>query len=69
MQLADYLKSNGIKRNVFAASIGVSPQTVTGWCDGSFWISKDKAKRVLEATAGAVTPNDFLLVEPNEAAE
>jgi 3,4-dihydroxy 2-butanone 4-phosphate synthase/GTP cyclohydrolase II len=60
MQLADYLNQHGIKRTEFAREIGVSPQTITGWCDGTFWPGKENAKRVVEATAGAVTPNDFM---------
>lgn len=60
MQLSEYLKLRNIKRIEFAAKIGVSPQTITGWCDGTFWPSKENAKRVLDETAGAVTPNDFM---------
>jgi DNA-binding transcriptional regulator YdaS (Cro superfamily) len=59
MKLADYLKNNDIKPSAFAARIGVSPQTITGWCDGTFWISKDRAKLVFDETGGEVTPNDF----------
>jgi 3,4-dihydroxy 2-butanone 4-phosphate synthase/GTP cyclohydrolase II len=60
MQLSDWLTQNNIKRSAFAERIGVSPQTITGWCDGSFWISATKAQLILDETAGAVTPNDFL---------
>jgi 3,4-dihydroxy 2-butanone 4-phosphate synthase/GTP cyclohydrolase II len=60
MQLSDWLLANKIKRKDFAAQIGVSPQTITGWCKGTFWIKHDQAKAVLKATEGAVTPTDFL---------
>lgn len=60
MQLSDWLVTHKIKRKDFAAQIGVSPQTITGWCKGTFWIKHDQAKAVLKATAGAVTPTDFL---------
>ena len=60
MQLAKWLKRNNVKRVDFAKRIDVTPQTITGWCDGSFWISREKAKRVVEETKGQVTPNDFL---------
>ena len=63
MQLADYLKTNGIKRIEFAARIGVSPQTITGWCDGTLWIGRENARRVMEETGGTVTPTDFLLAD------
>ncbi len=68
MQLADWLKENKIKRIDFAAQIGVSPQTITGWCDGAFWITKEKARKVFNATEGAVTPTDFMKIEPENAA-
>lgn len=60
MQLSDWLDQNGIKRSDFAARIGVSPQTITGWCEGSFWISKTKAQKIFDETAGAVTPTDLM---------
>jgi len=60
MQLSHWLETNKIKRKDFAESIGVSPQTITGWCKGTFWIKHDQAKAVLKATNGAVTPTDFL---------
>ena len=60
MQLSDWLIEQKIKRKDFAARIGVSPQTITGWCKGTFWIRHDQAKAVLKETGGAVTPNDFL---------
>lgn len=60
MRLADYLDQNGIKRTAFAAKIGVSPATVTGWCEDAFWPGKENAKRIWRATDGAVTPNDFM---------
>jgi DNA-binding transcriptional regulator YdaS (Cro superfamily) len=66
MKLADYLKENGIKRTEFAALVKVSPQTITGWCDGKFGISTRRAKEVFDKTNGAVTPNDFLDVEEVE---
>lgn len=63
MKLADYLTQNSIKRSEFAARIGVSPQTITGWCEGTFGISTKRAKAVFDETKGLVTPNDFLDVE------
>lgn len=60
MKLADYLTSKGIKRNAFAAEIGVTPQTITGWCDGTFSPSMARATKIFELTDGDVTPNDFM---------
>jgi 3,4-dihydroxy 2-butanone 4-phosphate synthase/GTP cyclohydrolase II len=63
MKLADYLSENSIRPSHFAARIGVSPQTITGWCKGTFWIKRDQAQRVFKETSGAVTPNDFMNVD------
>ena len=63
MQLSAWLDQNKIKRNDFAARIGVSPQTITGWCKGDFWIKHDQAKAVLKETGGEVTPTDFLKLD------
>ena len=60
MQLSDWLVQNNVKRKDFAARIGVTPQTITGWCKGAFWIKRDQARAVLKETNGAVTPTDFL---------
>lgn len=60
MKLADYLKANKIKRHQFAALIGVSPQMITVYCDGTVWPPRDKMEAILRETAGAVTPNDFI---------
>lgn len=68
MQLSDWLDQHKIKRNDFAARIGVSPQTITGWCEGSFWIGKENAKRIFDETAGAVTPTDFMQTDTREEA-
>lgn len=64
MKLDLYLKKNGIKRQDFAALIGVSPQAITWYCDGKMWISKPVALRLVKATGGQVTPNDLLLIKP-----
>lgn len=68
MRLNDYLDHHGIKRREFAARIGVSPQTITGWCDGTFWPGHDNALKVMQETGGAVTPTDFL-IEPGETSD
>lgn len=61
MQLSDWLDQNKIKRSDFAARVGVTPQTITGWCKGDFWIGREAAQKVFDATDGAVTPTDFML--------
>lgn len=63
MKLADWLKQKDIQRNVFADRIGVTPQAITGYCDGTFWPRKKVAKKIFKETGGAVTPTDFMQTE------
>jgi 3,4-dihydroxy 2-butanone 4-phosphate synthase/GTP cyclohydrolase II len=60
MKLDDYLNSKSITRAAFAEKVGVSGGLVTQWCDGSTWPGRENAQRIIEATGGEVTPNDFL---------
>src|ERR1700710_1340967 len=61
MKLARWLQLNCVKRVDFARSIGVSPGAVTLICrDEGAWVSRETAERIVAATHGAVTPNDFL---------
>ena len=60
MQLSEWLNLKNIKRSDFAAKIGVSPQAITGWCKGSFWIDKENAQKIFDETKGAVTPTDLM---------
>jgi hypothetical protein len=68
MQLSAWLDQNKIKRNDFAARIGVSPQAITGWCKGTFWIDKDNAQKIFDETNGEVTPTDLMRAS-SEAAQ
>ena len=65
MKLADWLDRNRVRRAEFARRIGVSPGAVTQICrDEGAWVSRETAERIVAETAGAVTPNDFLALEP-----
>lgn len=66
MQLSAWLDKHKINRSEFARRIGVSPGAITGWCDGSFWITKENAQRIFDETGGAVTPTDFMRTEAAE---
>lgn len=68
MKLADWLERTGIRRNEFARRIGVKPQTVTGYCDGSFPPSLRIASIIAHETDGAVMPNDFLIDRESQCA-
>jgi 3,4-dihydroxy 2-butanone 4-phosphate synthase / GTP cyclohydrolase II len=61
MKLAQWLSKFKVSRVDFARRIGVSPGAVTLMCrNEGAWVSRETAERVLVATQGAVTPNDFL---------
>lgn len=67
MQLSEWLEKEKISRSEFARRIDVSPAAVTGWCEGSFWITKDRARLIFDETNGEVTPNDFLNTQAGAA--
>ncbi|EFO34359.1 riboflavin biosynthesis protein ribBA [Roseibium sp. TrichSKD4] len=61
MRLDHWLLQNGESRSAFARRAQLSPASVTALCnDPNAWISRDMARKIAEATNGAVTPNDFL---------
>jgi len=60
MTLTEYLTTNSIKRTDFAITIGVSQSYVTMLCQGEIWPGRDIVKRIVDATSGQVTPNDFI---------
>jgi 3,4-dihydroxy 2-butanone 4-phosphate synthase/GTP cyclohydrolase II len=66
MQLSTWLERQNINRSDFARRIGVSPAAITGWCDGTFWITKENARRIFDETNGAVTPTDLMQTEAAE---
>jgi 3,4-dihydroxy 2-butanone 4-phosphate synthase / GTP cyclohydrolase II len=65
MKLALWLHESKTKRIEFARLVGLSPASITALCnDDSAWLSREAAERIAAATAGAVTPNDFLGISP-----
>ncbi len=65
MKLGDWLKRHQVSRTDFARRIGVSPGAVTLICrEHGSWLSRETAERIVAATQGAVTPNDFLSGPP-----
>ncbi len=64
MKLTDWLRSTGTTRSAFARAARLSPASITALCkDEPAWVSREAAARIATATAGAVTPNDFLGLE------
>lgn len=64
MQLADYLKAQGISDEDFGQAIGVTRQAVHRYKTYDRFPEKPVLTRILDVTAGAVTPNDFLEAQP-----
>lgn len=60
MRLADYLERRNIPRSQFARNIKVADSYVTHLCQGKAWPSRKIVGRIIKATDGKVTANDFL---------
>lgn len=60
MKLSDYLETHSIKPADFARDVGVTPATITGWCNGSFHPSAKRATKIEEVTNGKVRVTDFV---------
>ncbi|MDR3376037.1 MAG: 3,4-dihydroxy-2-butanone-4-phosphate synthase [Ancalomicrobiaceae bacterium] len=61
MRLDEWLFRQNETRSGFARRVGLSPAAITQLCnDGGAWISRETAGRIIAATDGEVTPNDFL---------
>lgn len=59
MQLRAYLESTGESRETFARRIGIAPAALYRYLAGARIPRQDVMRRIVEATAGAVQPNDF----------
>ena len=46
-------------RGDFARDIGVTPQMISAYCNGT-WPSRDRMEAIVRETNGEVTANDFL---------
>lgn len=62
MQLSDWLAVSEIKADVFAKEIGVSEVAIYRYIAGTRRPQWDVMARIMKATRGEVTANDFLLV-------
>jgi transcriptional regulator with XRE-family HTH domain len=57
--LAQYLKSEALDHRQFAERIGVSPETARRYLVGERIPDKKRMARIVLATGGNVTANDF----------
>lgn len=70
MQLTSYLETNNLTDAQFAETIGVDRSSVSRMRRGLHIPNRDVMQRIVDATCGAVTPNDFFgITAPAEAAE
>lgn len=60
MQLADYMRINGLSDDAVGEALGVARATVSRLRRGKMVPSFDLAARIHEFTGKKVTPNDFL---------
>ena len=58
MTLSEFLSERGLTDERFAQSVGVSRTTVLRWRNGLI-PERETMTRIVEATDGEVTPNDF----------
>lgn len=60
MTLLQYLSEHGLTYEAFGAMIGVTTPTAWRYANGKRNPSLAVMRRIVEATGGAVGPNDFL---------
>lgn len=68
MKLADWFKTpnpDGTRKRKgdFALRIGVTPQIISAYCNGSMWPGRERMVAIVRETQGAVTADDFLTIE------
>lgn len=68
MTLKDWLAQEGLSLPEFANKIGRTAEAVRRYVSGERIPDRDTMPRIVEETAGAVTPNDFFGVGHAEAA-
>lgn len=59
MKLDAFLASRGIRPAEFSSTIGVSRAALARYLSGDRTPERRVMQRIVDATAGAVTPNDF----------
>jgi transcriptional regulator with XRE-family HTH domain len=62
MKLSDYLSLSHLTDSAFAKAVGVHHTTVGRWKRAETRPDWEQIDRIVDATAGAVTPNDFIIL-------
>lgn len=65
MKLSVYLQRHKLSANQFAKRLKSNPSYVSMLVHGRTWPGRKTAIRILQATDGLVTPNDFIGVDIN----
>jgi transcriptional regulator with XRE-family HTH domain len=65
MKLKDYLIGKKLTLEQFASVIGVEPAAVSRYASGARYPRRDIMRRIVDATDGQVSPNDFLDAPPD----
>ncbi len=68
MTLESYLKQHGLTQFEFAARVGCEQPTISRFINGRV-PSPEMMTKILEATDGAVTPNDFFGIPSTSESE
>lgn len=67
MKLENFLIKFNVKKNQFAAQIGVRKSSVSMYCSGKRLPEKKVMTAIYRATSGLVTPNDFYDIGDSDA--
>ena len=59
MKLSEYLENQGLSQEGFGRLIGVTQQAVERYVSGARVPRPEVIRRIVDATDGAVEPNDF----------
>ena len=68
MKLSAYLAADGRTATELAALAGCAVSTITRAAKGEITPSRELMVKLIDATGGAVTPNDFFEVAPSHEA-
>lgn len=66
MKLDTYLEAKGETDAEFALRVSLSQSQVSRIKRGLSWPSRDAMERIVDATDGSVTANDFLVTETSQ---
>jgi hypothetical protein len=66
MTLDEYMREQRLTNSEFGRRINVAAETVRRYRIGERWPDREQMQLIVDATAGAVTPNDFLQMSSSD---